>query len=245
MLVKVTFVGCGDAFGSGGRFNTCIHVEDEHGAFLLDCGASSLVAMKKIGVDRGAIDAILLTHFHADHFGGIPFFLLDAQFNVKRTRPLLIAGPPGLRGWYDRAMALAFPGERTLPFELILHEVTPGQPARLAGRQVTAFPVRHDERAGPCLAYRIETGGKALCYSGDTEWSDTLVEAARDADLFVCECYMYEKPRKSHMSLAELRPQLSRIGAKRVVLTHLSEDMLEHLGDVDLDCAIDGMVIDV
>ena len=88
------------------------------GAFLLDCGASSLVALKKAGIDRGAIDAILLTHFHADHFGGIPFFILDQQLNVKRTRPLLIAGPPGLRDWYARAMALAFPGERTLPFEL-------------------------------------------------------------------------------------------------------------------------------
>ncbi|MET0276852.1 MAG: MBL fold metallo-hydrolase [Pseudorhodoplanes sp.] len=243
--MKATFIGCGDAFGSGGRFNTCIHVEDERGALLLDCGASSLIAMKKIGIDRGAIDAILLTHFHADHFGGIPFFLLDAQLNVKRTAPLLIAGPPGLRGWYERAMALAFPGERTLPYELILQEVSIGEPAILAGRKVTAFPVRHDERAGPCLAYRIENNGKTLCYSGDTEWTETLLEAAHDADLFICECYMFEKPRKSHMSLAALRPQLPRIGAKRVVLTHLSEDMLAHLSEVELDCAVDGLVIEV
>ena len=54
--MKVTFVGCGDAFGSGGRFNTCIHVADKGGAFLLDCGATSLVAMKQTGIDRGAID---------------------------------------------------------------------------------------------------------------------------------------------------------------------------------------------
>lgn len=243
--MKVTFVGCGDAFGSGGRFNTCLHVEDGNGAFLLDCGASSLVAMKRTGIARGTIDTILLTHFHADHFGGIPFFILDQQLNVKRTAPLLIAGPPGLRGWYERAMALAFPGERTLPFELILHEVAIGEPSMLNGRKATAFHVVHDERAGPCLAYRVESGGKTLCYSGDTEWTDTLVEAARAADLFICECYMYEKPRKSHMSLAALRPQLVRIGAKRVVLTHLSEDMLAHRGDIDLDCAVDGLVIEV
>lgn len=243
--MKVTFVGCGDAFGSGGRFNTCIHVEDRNGAFLLDCGASSLVAMKKTGIDRGAIDAILLTHFHADHFGGLPFFLLDAQLNVKRTAPLLIVGPPGLRSWYERAMALAFPGERTLPFELTLHEVTIGEPAMLNGCKVTAFHVVHDERAGPCLAYRVESDGRTLCYSGDTQWTDTLIEAAGGADLFICECYMYEKPRKSHMSLAALRPQLPRIGAKRVILTHLSEDMLAHMSDVDLDCAVDGLVVDV
>ena len=242
--MNVTFVGCGDAFGSGGRFNTCIHVDDG-GAFLLDCGASSLVAMKKTGIDRGAIDTILLTHFHADHFGGIPFFILDQQLNVKRQTPLLIAGPPGLRDWFQRAMTLAFPGDRTLPFDLMLHEVTIGTPEMLNGRTVTAFPVQHDPRAGPCLAYRVESRGKTICYSGDTEWTETLVEAARNADLFICECYMYEKPRKSHMSLSALRPHLARIGAKRVVLTHLSEDMLAHLHDAELDCAVDGMVVEV
>lgn len=243
--MKVTFVGCGDAFGSGGRFNTCIHVEDQSGAFLLDCGATSLVAMKRTGIDRGAIDTILLTHFHADHFGGIPFFLLDSQLNVKRTSPLLLAGPPGLRGWYERAMALAFPGERVLPFELTLREIAIGEPLTLNGRKVTAFAAMHDERAGPCLSYRVESGGKVLCYSGDTEWTDTLVDAARAADLFVCECYMYEKPRKSHMSLTALRPHLPRIGAKRVILTHLSEDMLTRLDEIDLECARDGLTVEV
>ena len=118
--MKLQFAGCGDAFGSGGRFNTCLHVTDGNGAFLIDCGATSLVALKRLGIDRNAIDMILLTHFHADHCGGIPFFILDAQVNAKRKRPLTLAGPQGLRDWYDRAMALAFPGGRTLPYDLNL-----------------------------------------------------------------------------------------------------------------------------
>ena len=142
-------------------------------------------------------------------------------------------------------MALTFPGERTLPFELILHEIAIGEPATLNGRTVTAFHVVHDERAGPCLAWRVESGGKTLCYSGDTEWTDTLIEAARGADLFICECYMYEKPRKSHMTLSTLREHLPRVGAKRVILTHLSEDMLAHMADVEFDCAVDGLVVEV
>jgi ribonuclease BN (tRNA processing enzyme) len=243
--MKVQFVGCGDAFGSGGRFNTCIHVADGSWTFLLDCGASSLVALRKAGIDRGAIDAILLTHFHADHFGGIPFFILDQQLNVKRTRPLLIAGPPGLREWYARAMAVAFPGERTLTFDLELREVDIGAAQTIAGMQVTPIHVKHDDRAGPCLAYRIETGGKTLCYSGDTEWTDALIDAARGADLFICECYMYDKLRKSHMTLAVLRQHLPAIGAKRVILTHLSEDMLAHMADVEFECAVDGLVVEV
>ena len=243
--MRVQFVGCGDAFGSGGRFNTCIHVSSGETAFLLDCGATSLVAIKKLGLDRNAIGAIFLTHFHADHFGGIPFFLLDAQFNARRTRPLLIAGPPGLRDWHERAMALAFPGERTLPFDLTLHEVDIGKPAALAGMTVTAYPVLHDERAGPCLAYRVEAGGKTLCYSGDTEWTDALHDAAREADLFICECYMYEKPRKSHMSLSVLRQHLPGIGAKRTILTHLSDDMLAHVWDSEIECASDGLIVEI
>jgi ribonuclease BN (tRNA processing enzyme) len=243
--VKVQFAGCGDAFASGGRFNTCIHLTSGERSILIDCGASSLVALNRAGIDRGAIDAILLTHFHADHFGGIPFFILDQQLNVKRTRPLLIAGPPGLPDWYARAMALAFPGDRTLPFELTLVEVGIGVTATLAGMDVTVFHVRHDDRAGPCLAYRIESRGKTLCYSGDTEWTEVLIEAARGADLFICECYMYEKLRKSHMTLSVLRPHLPQIGAKRVILTHLSEDMLANMAEVEFDCAVDGLVVEV
>jgi ribonuclease BN (tRNA processing enzyme) len=243
--MRVQFAGCGDAFASGGRFNTCLHVSAGERNVLIDCGASSLVALRKAGIDRGAIDAILLTHFHADHFGGIPFFILDQLFNVKRTRPLTILGPPGLPDWYARAMALAFPGERTLPFALELREVGIGVAETLAGMTVTAFHVVHDDRAGPCLAYRIESGGKTLCFSGDTEWTDALIAAARGADLFICECYMYEKLRKSHMTLSVLRQHLPAIGARRVILTHLSEDMLARLADVELECAVDGMVVEV
>jgi ribonuclease BN (tRNA processing enzyme) len=243
--MRVQFAGCGDAFASGGRFNTCLHVTAGGHNILVDCGASSLVALQKAGIDRGAIDAILLTHFHADHFGGIPFFILDQQFNVKRSRPLTIAGPPGLPDWYARAMALAFPGDRTLPFELHLREVEIGKAATLLGMTVTAFHVRHDDRAGPCLAYRIESGGRTLCYSGDTEWTDTLIEAACGADLFICECYMFETLRKSHMTLSVLRQHLPRIGARRVILTHLGEDMLTRLAQVEFDCAVDGMVVQV
>lgn len=242
--MRLQFIGSGDAFGSGGRFNTCFHLTGTRSNLLIDCGATTLVAMKKLGIDRAAIDTILLTHFHADHFGGIPFFILDQQFNVRRTKPLLIAGPPGLPGWFERAMTQAFPGERQLPFPLELREVDIGKTNAFPQMSVTPHHVVHDDRAGPCLAYRIEADGKTFCYSGDTEWTDTLIDAARGADLFVCECYMFEKPRKSHMSLSVLRQHLGAINAKRVVLTHLSEDMLGRRGDVDLDIAEDGKIID-
>jgi ribonuclease BN (tRNA processing enzyme) len=241
--MQLQFVGCGDAFGSGGRFNTCFHVESAGGNFLIDCGASSLIAMKSLTIDRNAIDLILLTHFHPDHFGGVPFFILDAQLVAKRTRPLTIAGPPGLRDWHDRLFAATFPGDRKLPFDLVFREVEIGARSQVRTLVITPFHVCHDDKAGPCLAYRIELEGKTICYSGDTEWTDALLDAARGADLFICECYMFDKLVRAHLSLSTLRDKLPAIGAKRVVLTHMGEDMLSRLSDIGFETAADGKVI--
>src|SRR3546814_16280853 len=108
--MRLRFLGCGEAFGSGGRFNTCFLVSGDGTSFLVDCGASSLVAMRRFGVDPNAIDTVFVSHLHGDHFGGLPFLILDAQFASRRTRPLTIAGPPGLRRRLDEAAAVLFPG---------------------------------------------------------------------------------------------------------------------------------------
>jgi ribonuclease BN (tRNA processing enzyme) len=245
--MQLQFLGCGDAFGSGGRFNTCFHLRGREVNALIDCGASSRIALDRFAVDTNAIDTILITHFHADHFGGIPFFMLHAQHVTQRERPLTIAGPPGLKDWYMRVMESAFPGSTTVPprFALTLREFAIGQSHTHGKLAVTPFQALHDERAGPCLALRIETEGKVITYSGDTAWTGELVPAAHAADLFICECYTYERAVRAHMSLATLSSQLGEIGAKRVVLTHLSADMLAHRDEVPYPIAEDGMVIEV
>ena len=243
--MHIQFVGCGDAFGSSGRFNTCFHVVADETNFLIDCGATSLVAMKRLGLDRNAIDLILFTHFHHDHFGGLPFFLEDAQLIGKRSRPLTLVGPPSLRDRYTTMMEAAFPGSSQTPwrFQLAFRELEIGAGNDFGAFRVTPFHVRHDDRAGPCLAHRIEVGGKVLTYSGDTEWTDALIEAARGADLFISECYMRDKPWKGHLSLTALQEKLPTIGAKRVILTHMSDDMLENLGEVSFEIAEDGKIV--
>jgi ribonuclease BN (tRNA processing enzyme) len=91
----VTFAGSGDAFGSGGRFQACIHLQQAGLApVLLDCGATSLPALRRCGLDPGGIAAVFVSHLHGDHFGGLPFLILDAQF-AGRTAPLVVAGPAG------------------------------------------------------------------------------------------------------------------------------------------------------
>jgi len=93
--MRVRFLGSGDAFGSGGRLQTCILLESGDFRCLVDCGASSLIALKRAAIDPNDIDTLLITHLHGDHFGGIPFLVLDGQF-ARRSRRLLVAGPPGV-----------------------------------------------------------------------------------------------------------------------------------------------------
>ncbi|HEX2215169.1 MAG TPA: MBL fold metallo-hydrolase [Xanthobacteraceae bacterium] len=244
--MRLQFIGCGDAFGSGGRFNTCFHVTGHTANFLIDFGATSLVALKQLGIDHNAIDIILVTHFHGDHFGGIPFLILDAALVSKRARPLTIAGPPGLSERYARAMDVAFPSFPHRPdrFPLALIEIAIGQPTEIGDLKATALPVVHAEAAGPCVGYRIEVEGRVLAYSGDTQWTESLIEIGRDADLFICEAYSWKRQVKSHTDYATLEQNVHRIAPKRLVLTHMSEDMLAHVQEAAHPAASDGMVIE-
>lgn len=246
MSVKVQFLGSGDSFGSGGRFQTCIMVEGPNCRFLIDCGTSSMIAMRAQGVEPNSIDAILLTHFHGDHFGGVPFILIDAMLASKRNRPLTVAGPPGTRERMEEMSEALFPGSHIMtpkfPLEYIEMEV--GRPNRVLNLTVTPQPAVHTPETHPTIL-RVEYAGKTITYTGDTDWTDDLITAAKGADLLIAECYFYEKRIKAHMIYKTLREHLHELGAKRMVLTHMSTDMLRHVDEVPEQCARDGVVIEI
>ena len=244
--MRLQFVGCGDAFGSGGRSNTCFHVSGDRVNFLIDGGASSLPALKRLDIARDDIDLVLITHFHGDHFAGLPFLLLDAQF-ARRTRPLVIAGPQGIETRLTQVMEALFENSsKTKPrFDLSVIALEPEQTRAFGAVKVTPYPVVHGDSGGPFLAYRIEAEGRVIAYSADTEWTETLIPAARDADLFIAEAYYYDKVVKNHLSLKTLEPHLAEIKAKRLVLTHMSDDMLGRLETLGYTAASDGMVVEM
>lgn len=245
--MQLQFVGCGDAFGSGGRFNTCFHLTGRETNLLIDCGASSLIALKKLNIDRNAIGAIVITHFHADHFGGIPFFILDAQFFSKRREPLTIMGPVGIRDWYERVMETAFPGssKASQKFDLHLMEIGAGETLALGDVTVRAFQALHGPPNGPYLAVRIEAEGKAVAYTGDSEWTPELIAAGQDADLFIAEAYFRDKSIATHLSLNTIEAHLDEIAPKRLVITHMSDDMLGHPDRSRFEAAEDGMIVNL
>src|SRR5258708_19512201 len=152
--MQLRFVGCGDALGSGGRFNTCFEIIGERVNFLMDWGGSSLPAVKRLDVVRNDIDLILITHFHGDHFGGLPFFLLDAQF-TRRTRPLVIAGPEGIEARLVQVMEALFENSSKTKqrFDLSVVALKPAKTRSFGAVKVTSFPVVHRESGGPFLPY--------------------------------------------------------------------------------------------
>ncbi|MCC8430980.1 MBL fold metallo-hydrolase [Reyranella aquatilis] len=244
--MRLQFLGSGDAFGSGGRFNTCFHLERAaHGNLLVDCGASSMVAIRKWEVEPNAISTVLVSHLHGDHFAGLPFFLLDAQLVSRRTEPLLLAGPPGFRDRLMTVMEAMFAGSTQVQrkFELEIRELELHERVETNGLAVTPYLMKHYSGA-PSYALRIETEGKVLAYSGDTEWVEELIPAGRDADLFICEAYFFDKVMKYHIDYTTLVNHLPRIGAKRTIVTHMSAELLARPSQIALEAAHDGLVVD-
>src|SRR5207302_5463916 len=212
---------------------------------LLDCGASSLIAMRRFGVEPQAIDTVILSHLHGDHFGGVPFLILDGQFR-RRTRPLIVAGPPGVEARVREAMEVFFPGSTRIErkFETRFVELADRVPVEVAPVRVTGFAVIHASGAPP-FALRVVAEGKTVSYSGDTEWTESLIDAARGADLFIAEALFYDKRIKYHLDLTTLLQHRARLECRRLVVTHMGQDMHARLEGLAVEAAEDGKELTV
>jgi ribonuclease BN (tRNA processing enzyme) len=219
--MDVTVVGSGDAFGSGGRFQTCIAVGDRT---LIDCGATSLTALRRQSFDPNQIRTIVITHLHGDHFGGLPFLILDGQFR-HRTEDLTVLGPPGTRARLTTAMETLYPGSSEVRRRFEVHVIEYAGPQQLGELTVTPYEVRHASGA-PAYAVRLQTPDRSITYSGDTEWTDALLEAADDVDLFLCEGYS-PTPIRWHLDLETLAKHRSAFTCRELILTHLSPTALQ------------------
>jgi ribonuclease BN (tRNA processing enzyme) len=243
-MKEVLCVGTSDAFGAGGRRQSAYLVRSAGGSVLVDCGQTTTSGLAALGVEREEVDAILVSHFHADHFGGIPLFVLGSVYADRRRRPLRVAGPPGIEDRVRRAAAaLGHPLEKQeCRFALEFEELRAGAPTEVGPVRVCAFETHHSPDACP-HGLVLEAGGSRLVYSGDTGWFDGLPRHASGADVFLCECTLEARGYEFHLSLEELADRREAFACNRFLLTHLGAEMRARSDHAGFEVADDGLRI--
>ena len=247
--MKLTVIGCSDAFGTGARLQTCYHITLSDREVLLDCGATALIGLQRQGLNPDRISQIFLSHLHGDHFSGLVWWMLHAKHVSRRSAPLTIVGPEGTEARLRAASEALFPGsgELDVPFDLSFETHSNAVAADYAGVRLTPFEVRHPSGAPP-YALKLEADGKVLSFSGDTEWVEALTTCADGADLFIAECFGFEDEARYHMTWKTLSSNLDRLRSKRIMLTHMGPVMLANLDQVRdprVLIADDGLIIDL
>ncbi len=241
-MSDVTFIGTSDAFGAGGRRQSAIFVRGSYGGMLLDCGGTTCTGLAALGIDREEIETILVSHFHGDHFGGIPLLLLAAQYEDLRKKPLRIGGPPGIEARV-RGLAAAMSHdveERDWSFPIEFEELPAGRELEMGPVRVHSFETNHSPDSCP-HGLVVDTGNGRIAYSGDTGWFDELPLRVAGSDLFICECTYTVPGYEYHLNLDTLTAQRSRFDCGRLVLTHLGEQMRERNRNAPIETADDGV----
>jgi len=243
--IKLKIIGCGDAFSSGGNLQTCFYVEADNFRFLIDCGATSLTGLKKNNIDVSQLDLILITHLHGDHFSGLPFILLDTIQN-PRKKELHIIGPKNMEEKSWDLFEMLYPGsiKSIQKDKIVFKSYDSEEEFSCGGIKVLAYPVIHTKETNP-HGLRVMIEDKVISYSGDTEWCDNLIPLASDADLFICECTFFGKKVKGHLNYQTISSHLKLLGCKKILLTHLDEEMLNNRKNVDFPIAEDGMLLNI
>lgn len=240
--LNLTFLGSGDAFSSGARLQSGILIESQGQGLLLDCGATLLTGLQRCGLSTNQIDAVAISHLHGDHFGGLPFLLLDALFVSKRLKPLQVFGPPETQNRVIEACQAFYPGalDGPFPFAVEYHPLAQGQTGNADFFNIATFAANHGKDSTAC-SFRIEIAGRTISYSGDTAWDDALIELTRGSDLFICECCNYAESIPGHLDYLTLKQHLPDLDTARIILTHTGQRIDQNRESIELEVASDGL----
>lgn len=245
---RLVFLGTGNAFNTDGRGSQCIRVEPRGGApFLVDLGPTAIASMERFRVRPVEHDAVFLTHLHGDHIAGWPFLLLHGAYMDRRSRPLRLVGPEGSRAQLETLVRGTYPDILDkAPFTIEYMEIPVRRGSHEAlGVRFDVVPLEHHESS---IGYRFRLPGATVAVSGDTRWCEGLEELAAGADLLVLECSSVEKTEYAHVSLDEVEKGIARLGSRRTILVHLTDEVERSLRRVSLPgvlAAGDGMSFDV
>ena len=186
---------------------------------LLDCGNGTTWKLEKVGINYLDIDHIFLSHFHPDHTADLIPFLFATKYaqSSQRVKELHIRGAEGLINFFS-ALKGVYNGWIT-PDCLNVSEIKEGA-MEFQDFRVVVRKTIHIESS---IAYRIESEGKSLVYSGDTDYSESLIDLAKDADTLILECSApdQESKVKGHLTPDEVTRIANEAKVKRLIITHL------------------------
>jgi ribonuclease BN (tRNA processing enzyme) len=242
--MKLTILGSGTVVPDSSRNSAGYFLELSDARLMLDCGAGTLHALARYCLPWEQMTHLFVSHFHVDHVGELASLFFAFRYGMKseRNEPLTIVGPRGIDRVMD-GLERAF-GQNLLEqrFRVDLKVVEPGHSYELdSGSRLTFFKTPHTDES---LAVSIQSGGRSICYTGDTGYSDELVGFFRGADVLISECSFLE-PREGvrHLCVREVSRLAARAMVARLIVTHFYFDVNETELKAELQRGYSGDVI--
>ncbi len=221
--LELRFIGTGNAFAPGGL---CWNGFVANGRFLFEAPPQALQSLNRMGIDTNALDAVVVSHHHGDHFLGLPFLLLQWKY-YGRQQPVTIVGPPGTRALASDIALKVYPGIFDINYDITWVEANSGDRVALGGLEIEALAVKHDRRLSGSLGFKATLAGRKFAYTGDTAWCEAVADMAAHAEVLVSECASRADSLDIHMNLVDDIPRVRAAmhPDARLVLTHLTPEV--------------------
>lgn len=219
--MELTFLGSSNAFASEGRYWSSFIIDQK---YIFDAPPTLLPHLKRLGVSLPDIEVIFITHFHGDHFVGLPFLLLEYVYMTQRTKDLYIVGPAGVEEWMEDFADRCYPGiVREAGYHRRYVEAQPCTEQQVGPLTFKAVPMNHVSESLEALGYRVRTGGKTVAYTGDTMFCEEIFTLAEGADVLVLDCTYTEGSGPEHMGIDDVKLIRERVRPETaLILTHLT-----------------------
>ena len=230
-MLELTFLGSGNAFAQGGRYWSSFLA---NGRYLFDCPPTALPHLKRQGRPLEEIRAVFITHFHGDHFMGLPFLLLEYAYLSPRQDDLYIVGPPGAQAFLEGFLDRCFPNlsQAETDYRRLYIDADPQREQAVDELPFRAVPMKHAQGKLACFGYRVNIGGKTLAYTGDAEYCPEILTLAAGSDVLVADCTYSQGSGPEHMGLDDIRRLRKGIDpTTTLILTHL--DAAPAVSDLD------------